>query len=349
VTLVPDQKMIIPDDVKKELREYCENHNIEIGSLKEQFREIYYGPCKSFPEEDGTRARQTKNALKAILNASSGFGENIDGIVLVIGHASSITTKKGTKDEKVSQQVRGLGIFTDGEKKRLATITAWDEAIMSAKKIPKDKLIRLNGVSVNDDENYGFQVTYNRTSSFIVLKDDEINSSEMIQKFFKSMIIDVDEADMKPSKGRNDKRIIKGRVKDCRISASKKGNILAWYKIISDNVSDSELKDNPKEHVFDVRTDPLCGKFMAGSLCYFIGTISPTTQEYSASMFAEAVIPITQFEKKKEDLDAEIANAEAQAEYNKNNPQSKPQNSGSPQVNDSDIEEITEDIDIGVW
>ena len=368
-----EPKMIIPDDVKAELKEFCKNHGMDVNDVKVQFRDLYFGPCGNFPESTGERARQAKNALKAILNMGGGRGENIDGIVYGLTYPQSIVVNKGKEKEKVSQKMNIVGIFMlknkKGEnEKKFTTITVWEDAIDMAKKIPVGKLLKLTSITVKEDDKYGTQMTLNRSSTFRLMKEgDSINSTEYLKKMFKSVTVEVEEAEMKPSRmietkdgeqrtDKNDRKMVVGRVVDMTIMGSKRGNVFGKYWVSGDDVSDKDLIDNRKASTFSVSCDPAFAKYGPGSLCIFIGAISPPTQTYPASMFADLVYPIMPINKKPEELEAEMKNAQAKAEYMAKNEGetpdrfSKKKKSESNDIEeDSDVGEMTKDMNLKDW
>lgn len=346
--------MVVPPDVVKEVKEYSKNHNIPFDSLKEQLRELYFGSAAKFPEKDGTRARQAMLAMKAILNAKAPGGETIEGIVFAVSLPQTILAKKGTPDEKTMHRANIIGVFAADGKKDIIRIAAWDEAIEAANKIPRDKVVRLTNIFINKSEQYGTQFTMGRSSNFTVLDKDEKDPAKILNRLYGANKIEVDEFELKPSKDFNDKRLVRARVKDSNIIGTKKGKIMALYRIYDDSVSDSELAgEGGDDHIYSVRCDATFGKYLPGSLCLFVGRISAATKDYSASMFADVVVPIMGIEKNDEAIEGEVKNAEARAEYlakeaAKEHAGSAAKHTPAEESYD-DLEDVTSDVDLSSW
>lgn len=354
--MVEERKMKVTKQVMESIKQFSKNHGIQMDALKKQFEDLYFGVCSSFDEESGERAKQSLNVMKAQLNSGSA-GMSLDGIVLYVSSPKAITVKKGTDDERVSENVTISGIFKINNVKTFIKVTAWDDAIEIAKHIPIEKIVRLSGISSRSSEQYGIQYTFSRSSSFQILSNDEVRTSEIAKTIFGKYLIDLEEADTKPSKDSSDLRMIRGRVKDCYISASKtSGNVLGTYRIFDDDTNDDDLSgDNSDSHLFTVKCDPSLAKCKPGSLCYFIGTIKPPQKEYSASMWAELVMPIFQIQKPQEEYDREIQNAKAQSTYIMNQETTKDRKSNKKndkpvkEINSDELDEFTQDVNLSGW
>lgn len=352
--MADEGKMVVPPDVVNEVKEYSKNHNIPFDSLKEQLRELYFGSAAKFNEKDGTRARQAMLALKAILNARAPGGETIEGIVLAVTLPQTILAKKGTPDEKTMHRANIIGVFNAGKSKDVIRIAAWDEAIEVAKKIPKDKVVRLTNIFINKSEEYGVQYTMGRSSNFTVLDQDEKDPAKLLNRLYSQQRVEVDEFELKPSKDRTDKRLVKARVKDSNIIGTKTGKIMALYRIYDDAVSDADLAgESGDDNIYSVRCDAVFGKYLPGSLCLFVGSISPATQQYQASMFADVVVPIMGIEKNQDAIEGEVKNAEARAEYLAQ--EAAKEHAGSAKGETpaeetyDDLEDVTGDVDLSSW
>jgi len=360
------KKMVVPKDVADQVRAYAQNHNCDFKDLADRLREFYYGPCVQFKEEDGTRARQSMLALKAILNSGRSGGQEMEGIVLHMTYPEPVVAKKDTDKEKIMHRANIIGIFKTGENdkkvaiRELIKLSAWDEAIEIIKKMPMNVVVRIKDIQVTENQEYGKQYNINRTSTFVVVDKEEKNVTKLIMSLYPKSLVDITEIEMKPSKNPQDKKLVKARVRESSVFVSKKGKILARYSVYNDDISDEDLKEDPDENTTTIMCDAALGKYGPGSLCYFLGNISPTTKEYSASMFADLVIPIMKIEKSADVLTAEFKNAEARKvyysseEYQQKKGTAQPAKKGSKTVHkeeekDDDLDDVTSDVDLSSW
>ncbi len=288
--------MKVPNDVVDGMKQLDEDSGESFDIIKAEFKKVFEEKyLESFEEPE--RCRQAAFIVKARrVNSLRSDGEWYEGKMISVGK----TQTKQTKDKETGAMrdfVVGSAYAvmakadSEGAKIMLTEITFFDEGTKTLDEgvleVNKCYKIKLSG----GEEGGMLKLRTSVRPSVQEIALDIADAHEIIPQIYK--VTPLAEAPLNPSKGFGDKpKLIRGRVLSARINTTKKsGKDLGFYNISDDSIGAGAYATGSTRD-FTVMCAPELVQFDAGSDVYFLGRISEETDEYSASMFADAVIPV---------------------------------------------------------
>ena len=288
--------MQVPEDVVKEMKQLAEDVGESFDNIKGEFKKVFEEKyLESF--ENDERCRQAAFIVKArrVSSLRSG-GDWYEGKFVSVGRATvKSSVDKKTKEAREFTVGTSYAIMAKSDAKdskvMLAEVTFFDDAckILSEGLIDTEKCYK---IKLSGEEKDGIlKLRASGRPAIQEIKLDIPPARDIIPQVMS--VIPLAEASMHASASFGSKpKLIRGRVLSARVNTTKKsGKPLGFYNITDDSISVSAFTaGNAKD--FTVMCGPELVLYDAGSDVYFLGRISPETEEYSSTMWADAVIPI---------------------------------------------------------